>query len=251
MNELAETTRVYIKFGHGGAPDLASIAKALVNGLEDEEFDLRGVHGVVNGLLFDLGDLSLTIVRMDERPDEVRVIAMGPDDGLAGSPLARSRFRACTTVARQLVKLRRPARMEWRHRGGFYINEGGQVAVVSGMRGTTGEGARRKAAARAFSLYGHDGTGKDANGGTGEKSNVIDIDFQLGGRNRQRTPIKIAQYAVNATVCVLSLPVGAAIMTHDLLGGGSLTLSARWMALTGTGVATFTPENLSMIAGLL
>lgn len=68
--------------------------------------------------------------------------------------MGKERFRLCAAIARHVVTHARPLRIEWRHRGGFYISQSGRVAVVSGMRGTTGSGSRRKAAARAFSLYG-------------------------------------------------------------------------------------------------
>jgi hypothetical protein len=195
--------------------------------LADGNPDLRGMRKVIHGTCFDFEDLTLSVSACPDRPGEIRVIGMSRDDGRAGSPRARRRFHACAAAVRRLVAEARPRRIEWRHRGGFYISEAGQIAVVSGMPGTSGDGARRKAAARAFALYGHDAT-------RARPATRRPRAFRIGGDTRQSTPVKLAQWALNATVCVLYLPVGAAVMTHQLLRGGSLNLSARWMAVTGT-----------------
>ncbi|MBT9247350.1 hypothetical protein KM031_15285 [Gemmobacter fulvus] len=48
--------------------------------------------------------------------------------------------------------------------------------------------------------------------------------------------LRLAAHAFNCTLMMVSLPVGAAVMTYSLLRGEDLTLSARALALTGTAI---------------
>lgn len=45
--------------------------------------------------------------------------------------------------------------------------------------------------------------------------------------------LRLAAHAMNATLMVVCLPVGAAMMTYSVLRGGDLRLSARFMVATG------------------
>lgn len=47
-------------------------------------------------------------------------------------------------------------------------------------------------------------------------------------------PIRLAVHAMNATLIVVWLPLGAAAMTHGLLRGEDMRLASRLMVLTGT-----------------
>lgn len=50
----------------------------------------------------------------------------------------------------------------------------------------------------------------------------------------QSTQLHAAAYVMNATIMVMSLPIGASVMTYSVLRGASLQSSARVMALLGT-----------------
>lgn len=48
--------------------------------------------------------------------------------------------------------------------------------------------------------------------------------------------IRLAAHVMNATIMVMSLPIGASVMTYSLLRGGNLRSSARVMALLGIAI---------------
>ncbi|MGB8815366.1 MAG: hypothetical protein WCC57_19485, partial [Paracoccaceae bacterium] len=50
---------------------------------------------------------------------------------------------------------------------------------------------------------------------------------------RASTQIRIAAHAMNSTLILVSLPVGAALLTYSVLRGEDMRLSARAIALTG------------------
>lgn len=239
-----ESTRVNLKYDAGTVPCEVLMCTTLIPALEELGYVMRGLRSVAGGAQFEFDDLTLTVTQVGNLPGDIRVLAYGPDDGSAGSAQARSRFRTCADAARALAKMFPPKRIEWRHRGGVYITQAGKIAVVSGMRGTTGQGARRKAAARAFSLYGT----------TGPRSAprpAAPPVFRIGGNHVERPlPEKLAQWSLNAIVCVISLPFGAALVTYGLLAGGSLAHSARWIALTALSLAFVDLELMLQISGI-
>jgi hypothetical protein len=49
--------------------------------------------------------------------------------------------------------------------------------------------------------------------------------------------LRLAAYLIDATLMVLLLPVGAAMMVYSLSRGANLTTSARAMAVTGVGMS--------------
>lgn len=49
--------------------------------------------------------------------------------------------------------------------------------------------------------------------------------------------LRLAAHALDCTLMMVAMPVGAAMMTYNLMRGGDAALSARAMALTGIGVA--------------
>lgn len=53
---------------------------------------------------------------------------------------------------------------------------------------------------------------------------------------RPTVQLRLAAHAMNATLMVVALPVGASLMTYTLLRGENLRLSARAMALIGAGI---------------
>jgi len=50
---------------------------------------------------------------------------------------------------------------------------------------------------------------------------------------RPSTALRLAAHAMNATLIVIALPIGAAMMTHGVLRGENLNASARLMAIVG------------------
>lgn len=244
MAYKTETTRVHLKYPADDMPDGDSIESLLFAGLDLGGYLVRDVRTLPDGVQFECDELTLMVTRAPDVPGDVRILAFGPDDGTPGSVRAKARFQMAALAAREIAALSPPKRIEWRHRGGFYITEGGQIAVVTGMRGTSGLGARRKAAARVFSLYGP---------GSGRYRQQMRraLPFRIGGRDIRSKPEKLAQYAINTTICVLSLPFGAALMTYGLLGGGSLGHSARWVALTALTLSFVNAETAQQLSNLL
>lgn len=55
-------------------------------------------------------------------------------------------------------------------------------------------------------------------------------------KDHSPTAEKLTIYALGTTVMVMSLPVGAGLMTYNLLRGGTINGTSRIMALTGMGV---------------
>ncbi len=53
-------------------------------------------------------------------------------------------------------------------------------------------------------------------------------------QTRSSVKLRLATHAINATLIVIALPVGASMMTYSLLRGESLTTSARALAIMGT-----------------
>lgn len=53
-------------------------------------------------------------------------------------------------------------------------------------------------------------------------------------QTRSSVKLRLATHAINATLIVIALPVGASMMTYSLLRGESLTTSARALAVMGT-----------------
>lgn len=61
-------------------------------------------------------------------------------------------------------------------------------------------------------------------------------------------PHRLTIYTINATLMVIALPVGAAVMTYCALGRESLSVAARAMALTGAAMGI---SQLDAMQGLL
>ncbi|MDT8856065.1 hypothetical protein RNZ50_13785 [Paracoccaceae bacterium Fryx2] len=73
-----------------------------------------------------------------------------------------------------------------------------------------------------------------------------------GPAAKPSTPMRLAVHTVNATLIVVSLPVGAALMTYTLLRGEDMQLSARVMAVTGTLVGlSHSPLGHQMMAAMV
>lgn len=69
--------------------------------------------------------------------------------------------------------------------------------------------------------------------------------------NENATPMRLAIHTMNATLILVSLPVGAAMMTYSLLRGEDLRRTSQVMVLTGLGVvftqSAFGQSLLAMI----
>lgn len=66
---------------------------------------------------------------------------------------------------------------------------------------------------------------------------------------RPSVPIRLAVHAMNATLIMVWLPLGAAAMTHGLLRGEDMRLASRLMVLTGTlGALAQTPWGQQVTA---
>ena len=64
--------------------------------------------------------------------------------------------------------------------------------------------------------------------------------------------MRLAAHAMNATLIVVWLPLGAAVMTYSLLKGEDIRLTSRLMVLTGcVGALSQSPlaQQLAAIAG--
>lgn len=70
----------------------------------------------------------------------------------------------------------------------------------------------------------------------------------LAGPRDMPLPHRLTIYTINATLMVIALPVGAAVMTYCALGRESLSVAARAMALTGAAIGI---SQLDAMQGLL
>ena len=58
----------------------------------------------------------------------------------------------------------------------------------------------------------------------------------LRADNRPSAPLRLAGHMMDATLMVVALPVGAAMMTYGLVRGGDVYRSGRMLALCGIGM---------------
>ena len=212
--------------------------------------ECHGWQEVPGGIRVSGDDLTVSASAVMGIDGQIRVVVTGGGDDAAS---ARRRFRLCAAVVRYFIRIDTPTRINWHHRGGHYVSRDGRVAVLSPMDGArnraTGSVARDKARARGEGIcilppeHQADATPKAPRAVLKDDA---EFDLRIGGAQRLKLPEMASLYAVNATLCVLSLPVGVGLMTYSLLSGGSLDISARVMALTGTAFALtgFLPATL-------
>ena len=60
--------------------------------------------------------------------------------------------------------------------------------------------------------------------------------FHFGPAVKAPLPQRLTTYTFNATLLVVALPVGAALLTYNVLGREDLGVTARAMALTGAAI---------------
>ncbi len=76
-----------------------------------------------------------------------------------------------------------------------------------------------------------------------------------GRENGLSTPMRLAVHAMNATLILVWLPLGAAAMAYSLVKGEDIRVSGRLMAVTGTFLAfaqsPWTPTIATAVAGTL
>lgn len=65
--------------------------------------------------------------------------------------------------------------------------------------------------------------------------------------DRSETTARLATYALNTTLLVTAMPVGAALMTYNMLGGENFRLTAQVTALTGAFLGTGVMGNLTQV----
>lgn len=66
---------------------------------------------------------------------------------------------------------------------------------------------------------------------------LYEVDAEVAAAQRPSTQMRLAVHTMNSTLIIVSLPLGAALLTYSLLRGENVALSARCMAITGTVLA--------------
>jgi hypothetical protein len=109
-------------------------------------------------------------------------------------------------------------------------------------------------AALAARRAGRPGRAALAGGGTVQLdiSDLAALDRATEAANRAGTPsapMRLAAHMIDATLMVVALPVGAAMMIYSLSRGANLNTSARAMALSGIGIAIVQKVGAAGILG--
>ena len=96
-------------------------------------------------------------------------------------------------------------------------------------------------------------TGWDGTARLGTETDLPPVDFlgldELAAETKPPSPaLRLAAHLIDATLMVLLLPVGAAMMIYSLTRGANLTTSARALAVTG--VALGVGQSLGALEGL-
>lgn len=65
------------------------------------------------------------------------------------------------------------------------------------------------------------------------------------------TPMRVAVHTMNTTLMLVSLPIGASMMTYSILRGEDINLTARAMAITGTLVGLYNSHIHSHLASFI
>ncbi|SFP49776.1 hypothetical protein [Tranquillimonas alkanivorans] len=253
-----ETTAV---ISYEGTVQLATSAlaetiekKLAAKGVAFDRTDLIGTDEIQ----FVSRDLVVSVSLDSEDADEVRVAVESPVDAPQPREMAKTRFRVCADIVRHFILNIPASRVEWRHKGGRYITEPGRETVVE--RPTvrrfepSGTTARRRAAQRAQTMAVPQMAAEAAvdRRPVGAEAAIrheaiearrrakmrlqplppVDA-IEETDRNGMNLPAKLTLYTLNSTLCIMSFPIGAGMMTYNLLSGGSINGTARAMGLTG------------------
>ncbi|SER52288.1 hypothetical protein SAMN04490244_101358 [Tranquillimonas rosea] len=215
----AETTARIVYPGEVSL-NLGALAEPLVDRLRQKgyEFDVVG-QAAGHELLFVSRSLIVTLSRPEEHSDTVCVSSETPRDAEDPSAATKMRFRACAAVVRHFVASQAASKIVWSHAGREYVTEtGGERIAPCG-------GALQD---------------KQAD----NRDNAPDLP------DEQSVPLKLAIYTMNTSLMLVSLPVGAGMLTYNLLKGGSINATGRVMALTGLAIGASNIPSMPEMAFL-
>lgn len=235
------------------------------------EFQHCGPTGKARARFVGRG-LRISIGVVEDAPHEVIVRVETPVDLPNPREVAQLRFRLCTAAVRHFVTGCPAREVSWQHKGSRYLTAPGRETVVE--RPTvrrpvapagTGEAARRKAARRATAAQMTQALPEASRRPArpeDERRRAVD-EARRRAKARlapapaatqainQSLPAKLTLYTMNATLCVMALPVGAGMMTYNVLSGGSLAATGRAIALTGLALALAQIPALHQVAAIL
>ncbi|KAF0674836.1 hypothetical protein [Profundibacterium mesophilum] len=248
MTARYEETTARVEYAAPISLDMARIAGPLEARLATRgaRFDVIGTTQD-DELQFISGSLIVTLRRCATDASSLRVAAASLVG--AGHPrsMAAARFAACTAVVRQLLALRQADRVVWKHKGRTYVTAEQMETEIEPQRVRRAmrqlpevTDMPRAALPAPRAKVALSGEGAE----DGERA-MRDLRRELGASpaSPERDPArlgawgeKVALYALNALLVAICAPVGAGMMVYSLLRGGSVTVSARAMGITGAGI---------------
>ncbi|WP_099827104.1 hypothetical protein [Oceaniglobus indicus] len=269
MARRYEKTTAVLEHAGDIALNLSEFAKPLIEALEarGNSFDVVGMaHD--HELQFISAALIITVTCHPDRPSQIEIngetpIGAAQSTGIKPSKL---RFSAVTGVVLRVLETMTAQQVTWTHKGRTYVVSPDDRTIVH-------ERPVRKAlhppvnAAMSPSAYQMSpeampvediGDARYFEEKRQQLRALIDAEGGAGAArlSKKRSTLEtITLYAINTTVMVLSLPIGAGLMTYNLLRGGSIAGTSRILALTGTaaGLTTLTAtqgmaENSEFVA---
>lgn len=258
MTDRYEQTSAMIDYEGRVDLNLAAIAQPLADRLKGKGFEFNAI-GLVDGedLQFIGSGLVVTVNRDPARPNRVRILAETPVAMARGRTLSRTRFAACAAAVRHFIFNLPAERVVWQHKGRSYVTAAGKDISVEPRRvrrALPGSAASRRPAARAgrgridMTVPSHDHVTERLNE---LRAEFRRLDAEAGNAERLRTvPEKLTLYSLNTTLMVVSLPVGAGMMTYNLLSGGSVSGTARAMGVTGAAIGLGSLPATQSLAGI-
>ncbi|WP_172961053.1 hypothetical protein [Oceaniglobus roseus] len=226
--------------------NLEAMAAPLTKALERRGFvfDVVGMSEDCE-LQYISAKLIVTVACDTDRPSQIQISAETPRDGSCGDGVADRRFRALTAATLQIFGQITPHRVLWRHEDKTYAVPSARPEPATLATVGTSLSAAPRAAAPAGKLDTLDPDFFDK--ARAELRARLDATVEAvlpeaSEREQHNVCETVTLYALNTTVMVLSLPIGAGLMTYNLIRGGTIAGTSRALALTGTacGLTTLT-----------
>ncbi|MGR3755754.1 MAG: hypothetical protein ACU0AT_00795 [Tranquillimonas sp.] len=278
MARRHEETSAHIRFEGAIRLSGAQLARALVPTFEAEGAVIAKAGALRGSEAYFAGpSLRIRIGPVPGSDRDISVLIETPVDAPAPRETAAQRMRLCGAAVAHFVRARPASHVLWQHKGARYRSAAGAATEVEHApvrrfeAGTgTGEQARQKsqrridAAKRALPLPPppaaprqpvSDAARSDL--AAAARSRAHARLAQAGrrpdprGELRRSLPGKLTLYTMNTTLCVMALPVGAGMMTYNVLSGGSVVATARAMALTGLALALGGSPVLGQLTAML
>lgn len=197
-------------------------------------------------LQFISNEMIVTLRRCATDSRRVRIKAASLIGAAHPRNMTNLRFAACTTLVRALLPYLPAERVVWKHKGRTYVTAEGEKLEIAPCKVRPAMAALPARTERLPVLAPPEGEDairhrfdmmQDM-----EEHSLRDLRRHLCAPAAPEETVasagstcdKISLYALNATVMVVSAPIGAGLMAYNLLSGGSINTTARTLGITGT-----------------